>query len=136
MLHCIGCYSGSQRQAGLGKENPRLSTVQNTLEVQKFFSRFLFLKLFYNIFFNQKSLEVFNTKAKPFVVMSSRTDAGVHALSTSAHFDLHHKEPGKYFFPESVMNRMNLYFHQNNLPIRFVNCLIILFILFSKFLYF
>ncbi|CAG9585795.1 unnamed protein product [Danaus chrysippus] len=58
----------------------------------------------------------------PNVFLSSRTDGGVHALNTCAHFDLErHKE--LVYEPPYLENEINKYFFDNNISIHVKKCL-------------
>lgn len=49
------------------------------------------------------------------------TDGGVHALNTSAHFDLDHYGT-KIYEPHDVVFRLNKFFHQNDVSICVRQC--------------
>ena len=49
------------------------------------------------------------------------TDGGVHALNSSAHFDLEKYGPNIYK-PEHVMYNLNKYFYSNQISITVNNC--------------
>ncbi|XP_053625888.1 tRNA pseudouridine synthase-like 1 isoform X2 [Plodia interpunctella] len=58
----------------------------------------------------------------PHFVLSSRTDGGVHALNTSAHFDLE-KYGSNIYHPDAITFQMNKFFYKNNISIYIKKCL-------------
>lgn len=74
----------------------------------------------------QGLMEIALLKYKPLnypnVVLSSRTDGGVHALNASAHFDL--ERPGdKIYDTEYIVNHVNNFFSKNQLSIFVKKCI-------------
>lgn len=58
----------------------------------------------------------------PLFILSSRTDGGVHALNSSAHFDLE-KYGGSIYEPNNITYQLNKYFFKNNISIYVKKCL-------------
>ncbi|XP_072944423.1 tRNA pseudouridine synthase-like 1 [Epargyreus clarus] len=63
-----------------------------------------------------------NPKDYPMVHLSSRTDGGVHALNSSAHFDLEPTGARKYY-PEKIVYDLNTFFWKTNTPILVKRCI-------------
>ncbi|XP_073944458.1 tRNA pseudouridine synthase-like 1 [Choristoneura fumiferana] len=57
----------------------------------------------------------------PSVILSSRTDGGVHALNASAHFDLE-KFGTKIYEPHHITYALNKHFYRTDTPIYVKNC--------------
>lgn len=58
----------------------------------------------------------------PKIVLAGRTDAGVHALSMSAHFDLEHHSGKTFFDTNNLVKMMNRYLTSSNHDIRVLTC--------------
>ncbi|KAL0841758.1 hypothetical protein ABMA28_014023 [Loxostege sticticalis] len=58
----------------------------------------------------------------PHITLSSRTDGGVHALSSSAHFDLE-RYGSKIYEPHNISYLLNKFFYNTNTSIFVNNCL-------------
>ncbi|KAK4876145.1 hypothetical protein RN001_012567 [Aquatica leii] len=90
-------FRGVQRQVSAkDSRQPDRSTVQGQVEI------------------GLKALQSLN---EPAVTLSSRTDAGVHALHTTMHTDLHRRGT-KPYEPGVITGCLNQYFAKNELSIR------------------
>ncbi|XP_049824067.1 tRNA pseudouridine synthase-like 1 [Aethina tumida] len=65
----------------------------------------------------EMGLKMLNPNNEPVVYLSSRTDAGVHALNTTCHVDLY-RNNGLIYNPQTVTIAMNSYFKKQEVPIR------------------
>ncbi|CAH0555705.1 unnamed protein product [Brassicogethes aeneus] len=90
-------FRGAQRQVKAGTPRPDdPSTVQGRLEM---------------------GLKLLNPCNEPAIFLSSRTDSGVHALSSTCHVDLYRKS-GLIYDPQTVTICLNKYFLKEDVPIR------------------
>ncbi|KAF5306194.1 hypothetical protein FQR65_LT07471 [Abscondita terminalis] len=90
-------FRGVQRQVSVKESRiPDTSTVQGQIEI---------------------GLKLLNSVNEPSVVLSSRTDAGVHAFHTTMHTNIQ-RLGNKPYEPGVITGCLNQYFFKNKLPIR------------------
>ncbi|XP_050305137.1 tRNA pseudouridine synthase A [Anthonomus grandis grandis] len=72
----------------------------------------------------EMGLKYINSGTETPVHMASRTDADVHALNTTCHFDIY--RPTKIILePSNIIYELNLYFRKKKAPIRILNCKVV-----------
>ncbi|XP_066247748.1 tRNA pseudouridine synthase A [Euwallacea similis] len=97
-------FRGSQRQVkGTFPRAPDPSTVQGALEM---------------------GLKYIHPIQDTVVIMASRTDAGVHALNTTCHFDLY-RPNNNILDAVTIMWGLNKFFYKQEVPIRILNSKIV-----------
>ncbi|KAG5892432.1 hypothetical protein JTB14_003367 [Gonioctena quinquepunctata] len=72
----------------------------------------------------EMGLKELNPVNDPIITLSSRTDSGVHAISSTCHVDLHRRN-GSIYEPQSVTLCLNRYFLKQDVPIRILKTFIV-----------